>query len=166
MIFVQRIVVLTLLCCLLTHCFVTAQQTTQALHGWDAYPAIVKRISPPAFPQKDFLVTTYGAIGDDKTDCTNAFKKAIEKCHSAGGGRVVVPQGVYLTGPLRFLSNVNFYISKDAVIKFTTDPNKYLPAVYVRWEGVECMNYSPLIYAFEQENIAVTGEGILDGQGE
>jgi polygalacturonase len=165
MIFVLRSIVFTLLFCLLTICFVAAQQTIPVLQGWDAFPAIVKRISPPVFPQKDFLVTKYGAVGDDKTDCTNAFKKAIEECHTAGGGRVVVPQGVYLTGPLHLLSNVNFNVSKDAVIKFTTDPNKYLPAVYVRWEGVECMNYSPLLYAFEQVNIALTGEGTLDGQG-
>jgi len=165
MIFVLRSFVFTFLYCLLTICFVDAQQTAPILQGWDAYPAIVKRISPPIFPQKDFLVTKFGAVGDDKKDCTNAFKKAIEKCHAAGGGRVVVPEGVYLTGALHLLSNVDLYISKEAVVKFSTDPKKYLPVVYVRWEGVECMNYSPLIYAFEQENIAVTGEGVLDGQG-
>jgi polygalacturonase len=56
-------------------------------------------------------------------------------------------------------------ICKDAIIKYSTDPKKYLPVVFTRWEGVECMNYSPLIYAYEQENIAVTGEGLLDGSG-
>ncbi len=165
MIFALRSCVLIFLYCLLTIYFVAAQQTVPVLQGWDAYPAILKRISPPAFPQKDFLVTKFGAVGDDKTDCTNAFKKAIEKCHAAGGGRVVVPKGIYLTGALHMLSNINLYISKEAVVKFSTDPKKYLPVVYARWEGVECMNYSPLIYAFEQENIAVTGEGVLDGQG-
>ena len=163
--FVRRSFVITFLCCLLAICYVAAQQTAPILQGWDEYPAILKRISPPAFPQKDFIITKYGAVGDDKTDCTSAFKKAIEKCNAAGGGRVVVPKGVYLTGALRLLSNVNLYISKGAVVKFYTDPRKYLPVVYARWEGVECMNYSPLIYAFEQDNIAVTGEGVLDGQG-
>jgi polygalacturonase len=162
---ILRSFVFTFLYCLLVSCFVTAQQTVPMLQGWDAYPAILKRISPPAFPQKDFLVTKYGAVGDDKTDCTNAFKKAIGECNTSGGGRVVVPKGIYLTGAIHLLSDVNLYISKDAVIKFSIDPKKYLPVVYARWEGVECMNYSPLIYAFEQENIAVTGKGILDGQG-
>ncbi|RPI06084.1 MAG: glycoside hydrolase family 28 protein [Ignavibacteriae bacterium] len=142
-----------------------AQPTEPVLQGWDACPGILKRISPPAFPHHDFLVTPFGAVGDDKTDCTAAFKRAIEKCHQSGGGRVVVPKGVYQTGALHLLSNVNLHILKDAVIKFSTDPKKYLPLVYTRWEGVECMNYSALIYAFEQENIAVTGEGLLDAQG-
>jgi len=164
MIFVLRSVVFAFLCCLLVIFIVPAQQTEPVRQGWDAYSEIAKQISPPAFPQKDFPVTKFGAIGDDNTDCTSAFKKAIEQCHVAGGGRVVVPKGIYLTGAIHLLSNVNLYISKDAVVKFSTDPKKYLPVVYVRWEGVECMNYSPLIYAFEQENIAVTGEGILDGQ--
>ena len=165
MILALRSFVSTCLCFLIVICFVNAQQKVPIPHGWDAYSEIVKRISPPAFPQKDFPVTKFGAVGDGKTDCSNAFKKAIEKCHSEGGGKVVVPKGVYLTGPLRLLTNVNLYLSKEAVIKFSTDPQKYLPVVYVRWEGVECMNYSPLIYAYEQENIAVTGEGTLDGQG-
>jgi polygalacturonase len=146
-------------------CFVQARQNTPLTQGWEAYPELVKRISPPTFPQKDFSITQFGAVGNDKKDCTEAFSQAIEQCHREGGGRVVVPKGVYCTGPLHLLSNVNIYISKDAVVKFTTDPKKYLPVVYVRWEGVECMNYSPLIYAFEQENIAVTGEGVLDAQG-
>ena len=163
--FLLRSFGLASICCLLAVDSVVGQQTVSVLQGWDAYPAILKRISPPAFPQKDFPVTKFGAIGDGITDCTNAFKKAIVTCNASGGGRVVVPKGVYLTGALHLLSNVNVYISKEAVIKFSTDPKKYLPVVYTRWEGVECMNYSPLIYAFEQENIAVTGEGVLDGQG-
>jgi polygalacturonase len=165
MIFVLRSFVLTCVCCLLGIGSNFAQQTSSVPQGWDAYPAILKRISPPVFPQKDFNITKFGAVGNGKTDCTKAFKKAIEKCNASGGGRVVVPKGVYLCGAIHLKSNVNLYISKDATIKFSTDPKKYLPVVYVRWEGVECMNYSPLIYAYEQENIAVTGEGILDAQG-
>jgi polygalacturonase len=72
---------------------------------------------------------------------------------------------MYATGAIHLKSNVNLYVSKEATIRFSTDPGKYLPAVFTRWEGTECMNYSALIYAFEQTNIAVTGEGVLDGQG-
>ena len=133
--------------------------------GWDAVPSILKRISPPVFPQKDFNVTSFGAVGDGATDCSSAFKTAIEKCSADGGGRVVVPKGIYLVGAIHLKNNVNLYVTKDAMIRFSTDPNKYLPVVFARWEGIECMNYSALIYAFEQENIAVTGEGVLDGQG-
>lgn len=132
---------------------------------WNTADEILARISAPKFPQKDFSILAYGAVGDGTTDCSDAFAQAIEACTKAGGGRVVVPEGVFFTGAIHLKSNVNLYISKNAVIKFSTDPKKYLPLVYTRWEGVEVMNYSPLIYAFEQKNIAVTGEGVLDGQG-
>ena len=70
----------------------------------------------------------------------------------------------YLTGPVPLLSNVNLHITKDATIAFSTDPKAYLPAVRTRWEGMEIMGYSPLVYAFEQTNVAITGGGTLDGQ--
>jgi polygalacturonase len=143
----------------------STQQEKSNLAGWDEVPRIMERIKPPVFPKKDFDVTSFGAIGDGATDCSKAFEKAITKCNSEGGGRVVVPKGVFLTGAIQLKSNVNLYLAKEAVIKFSTDSKKYLPVVLTRWEGVECMNYSALIYAFEQENIAVTGKGILDGQG-
>lgn len=139
--------------------------TLPADDGWKNLKKILKNIKPPKFPDKNYTITSFGAVADGKTDCTNAFKDAIEKCSKNGGGKVIVPGGTFLTGAIHLKSGVNLYISKDAVVKFYTDPAKYLPLVFTRFEGIECMNYSPLIYAFEQENIAVTGEGILDGQG-
>ena len=134
------------------------------VQGWADLPAILARIVPPQFPDRDFDITAFGARGDGKSDCTEAFRKAINECSAAGGGRVVVPKGVFLTGPIHLKSNVNLHISEEAVVKFTTNSEAYAGLVYTRWEGVECLNYSPLIYAFEQENIAVTGKGTLDGQ--
>ncbi|MBW3544012.1 MAG: glycoside hydrolase family 28 protein [Bacteroidetes bacterium] len=131
---------------------------------WAAVPTLLEQIQPPQFPDKDFLITEYGAVADGTTANTGAFKKAIEACHQAGGGRVVVPAGNYLSGPIYLKSNVNLHLQKGACILFSTRPRDYLPLVFTRWEGVELMNYSPLIYAFEEKNIAVTGEGILDGQ--
>jgi polygalacturonase len=127
-------------------------------------PAILARIKPPVFPKRDFPITRFGAVADGKTDCTAAFKKAIAACHKAGGGRVVVPSGTFLTGPIHLQSNVNLHLSAAATVKFSQDPKRYLPLVFSRWEGMELMNYSPFIYAFEQENIAITGTGTLDGQ--
>jgi len=75
----------------------------------------------------------------------------------------VVPAGEFLTGAILLKSNVNLHLAEGATLKFSTDPAKY-PLVFTRWEGIECMNYSPLIYALEQENIAVTGKGTPDGQ--
>jgi polygalacturonase len=141
-------------------------QTAQTEQGWGALPKILEKIRAPEFPSRDFDITEFGAVGDGSTDCTEAFKNAIERCNASGGGRVLVQAGVFLTGAIHLKSNVNLYVAKDATIRFSTEPSKYLPVVYTRWEGVECMNYSPLIYAYEQENIAITGEGILDGQGE
>ena len=69
-----------------------------------------------------------------------------------------------MSGAIHLKSNVNLVVSRGATIKFSKDPNDYLPVVFSRWEGTELMNYSPFIYAFEQRNIAITGEGTLDGQ--
>ena len=132
--------------------------------GWEQVPEILKKIVPPRFPDKEFNIIKYGAVADGKTLCTEAFKKAINACNKAGGGIVVVPEGEFLTGAIHLKSNVNLHISKNTVLKFSTNPEDYLPVVLARWEGSDLMNYSPLIYAYEQDNIAVTGEGILDGQ--
>ena len=134
-----------------------------SLLGWEAVPAILARIKAPRFPARDFSIVDYGARPGADTDNAEAIRKAILACHVAGGGRVVVPPGVFHTGAIHLKSNVNLHISRGATLKFSPDPAKYLPVVYTRFEGTECLNYSPLIYAFEQENIAVTGPGTLDG---
>ena len=133
---------------------------------WARLPEILKRIKAPAFPSRDFDVTKYGAKGDGRVDNTEAIRKAVAACNRAGGGRVVVPAGVFLTGPVHLLSNVNLHVSVGATLKFVQDPQAYLPAVYTRWEGMELMSYSPFIYAFEQRNVAVTGKGTLDGNSD
>jgi polygalacturonase len=130
--------------------------------AWKEVPGILARINPPVFPKRDFNITQFGAVGDNKADCTQAFEKAIAKCHEAGGGRVVVPAGEFVSGAIRLRSNVNLHVSAGATIRFTRDMKKY-PLVFTRWEGVELMNFSPFIYAFEQENIAITGKGTIDG---
>ena len=133
---------------------------------WAGLPGILARIQPPAFPSRDFPITEFGAVGDGSTDSSGALKAAIEACHKAGGGRVIVPAGEFLTGPVRLLSGVNLHLAAGATLRFATDPSRYLPVVLTRWEGVELMYYSPLVYAFEQQNVAVTGSGTLDGQAD
>ncbi len=141
----------------------SASSTAETPIGWDSVPAILARIKAPQFPAHDFAVTNYGAKGDGTTDCTAAIAQAIAAAHDAGGGRVVVSGGVFLTGAVHLKSNVNLHIAEGTTLKFSPDPAKFLPVVLTRFEGTECMNFSPLIYAFEQENIAVTGKGTLDG---
>lgn len=130
---------------------------------WDKMDQIISSISEPQFPNKTFNVLDYGAVGDGKSDNTEAFKKAIAKCSEAGGGMVLVPKGTYATGPIHLKSNVNFHLEAGSELRFSTDPTAY-PIVHTSFEGIELMNYSPLIYAYQQKNIAVTGKGILNGQ--
>ena len=155
----------TTLFCLLIFTGLNAQQI-QSSDPWQQVSQILKNIQEPRFPDRDFVITRYGAVADGVTDCTEAIAKAVAACHQAGGGRVVVPPGKYYTGPIHLKSNVNLHVSKGAVLLFSQDTEKYLPQVYTRFEAIELMNYSPFIYAYEQENIAVTGQGELNGQAD
>ncbi len=134
-----------------------------AMAGWSAAEKIRRAIRLPVFPAHDFDIRQYGAKSD-APDNTQAIAAAVKACHAAGGGRVLVTSGRYLTGAIHLLSNVNLHIDESAALAFLTDPQAYLPAVHTRWEGMEIMGYSPLIYARNQQNIAITGRGVLDGQ--
>ena len=105
----------------------------------------------------------------------DAIQKAIDEASSKKGGGVVVVPGskdpnkpaVYYTGAIEMKSNVELRIEENAVLKFVRNKtNEYYPVVYTRWEGVEMMNFSPFIYSYEAENIAITGKGVLDGQAD
>jgi len=133
---------------------------------WASAPAILSRIKAPEFPSRQFDVTAYGAKPDGVTDSSAAFRSAIDACRTAGGGRVVVPHGRFLTGAIRLRSNVNLHVSDGATIAFERDASKYLPLVLTRFEGTELMNYSPFIYALDERNVAITGKGTLDGQAD
>jgi polygalacturonase len=103
----------------------------------------------------DRLITDYGA--EPGTDCSAAIAKAID-----AGVRVVVPAGEFLTGPIRLRSNVELHVSEGATLRFLTDPAAF-PIVRTRWQGIECFSHSPLIYAYDETNVAITGTGTLDG---
>lgn len=133
---------------------------------WSRVPEIEARIVPPRFPARVCRLADHGCRPGGKVDCTEAFRKAIQACHRAGGGRVLVPPGEVLSGAIHLRSNVELHVPAGSTIRFSRDPARYLPVVFTRWEGVELMNYSPLIYAFEAENVAVTGQGTLDGQAD
>lgn len=135
--------------------------------GWDQVPAILARIVPPRFPDRDFDVTDFGAVANGAADNYQAFAAAIEACNKAGGGRVVVPaaESSYLiNGPIHLLSNVNLYLAEGSEVRFGSKPADYLPVVLIRYQGIRCYNYSPLIYAYQETNIAITGSGAFDGQ--
>jgi unsaturated rhamnogalacturonyl hydrolase len=143
---------------------VAAPVTGPAAPEWTRVGEILARIKAPVFPAREFAITDFGAVADGRTDCTDAIRRAIEACRQAGGGHVTVAApGIFITGPIHLKSNVDLHIAGGSTLQFVTEPARYLPVVLTRWEGTECFNFSSLIYAFEQENIAVTGEGTLDG---
>jgi polygalacturonase len=134
--------------------------------GWVQAAEIRRQINRPRFPKREFDVKDFGAKGDGKTDDSTAIQEAINKCAEAGGGKVVIRKGIFPTGPIHLKSNINLHIAAKATLSFLTDPRRYLPAVLTRWEGIEMMGYSPLIYAYEQHDIAITGGGTLNGNAD
>lgn len=144
---------------------VTVDQEAPAEIEKISAPFKMPQLERPKFQNRTFNIREYGAKGDGKTKNSEAFKKAIEACFAAGGGKVLVPAGKWLTGAIHLKSNVNLHFEKGAELHFTNDPEDYLPTVFTRWAGFELCNYSPLIYARNCENIAITGPGKLFGHG-
>lgn len=130
---------------------------------WKKIDIIIKSMPETHFLDKDYKVTDFGAVADGKTMNTAAFEKAIKACSENGGGKVIVPNGRYLTGAIHLESNVNLHLEDKAEILFSINPKDY-PIVHTSWEGTEVMNYSPLIYAKNKTNVAITGKGTLNGQ--
>lgn len=131
------------------------QQTVKA-------PFEMPAITYPDFSNcKKFPITDFGAVQGDQQKISGAIAKAIDEANKAGGGTVVIPEGEWLTGQIHLKSNVNLHVDKGAVLLFSGNPDDYLPPVHSSWEGMECMNYSPLIYAYQCKNVAVTGSGEL-----
>lgn len=127
---------------------------------------IVNAIKRTHFKDKIYNINDFGAKeGDSLSLSHEAINLAIIKCNQEGGGIVVIPKGVYYTGPITLKSNVNLHLEKGAVLKFSTDYSLYFPQVLTRWEGMDCYNMNPLIYAYGEHNIAITGQGVIDGQG-
>jgi polygalacturonase len=123
-------------------------------------------VKPPSFPNRLYDIRGFGAVDDGLALNTESIRQAIEACHREGGGVVCIPPGTWLTGPIHLRGNVNLRLEEGARLRFSTCFSDYLPVVFTRWEGVECYNYSPLIYARDCENVAVSGRGTLDGQGQ
>lgn len=126
-------------------------------------PFPMPQLQRPVFPDRQVSILDHGAVPGGEVKNTAAIAAAIAALDKLGGGRVLVPAGVWLTGPVHLRSNIELRLAKDAVLKFSDVMEDYLPAVFVRLGGIEIYNYSPFIYARGCENIAITGPGRLDG---
>jgi polygalacturonase len=135
-----------------------AQSTLKELSWYISHaPFTMPPVATPQFPKRDFLITDYGANANGQVLNTDAFAKAIKACSDAGGGRVIVPAGTWLTGPIQLLSHVELHVEAGALIQFTGDH-----AVYGDGRG----GSSSPVYSVGSEDIAITGEGTLDGSGQ
>ena len=136
---------------------------------WQRCDSVLRAIQVTAINVVDFNITDYGALaiveGRDSMLVHDAINAAIKAANAAGGGRVVIPDSTYFTGPITLLSDVDLHLEDGAILTFSTNPELYYPAVKTRWEGVDCYNAHPLIYAIDAENFCLSGKGILDAQG-
>jgi polygalacturonase len=134
---------------------------------WTRIDAIVAAIERPRIPARVFDVARRGGVADGRTDALPAIRSAIDEAAAAGGGRVVLGRGVWLSkGPVHLKSRIELHLEEGARLLFSPDPADYLPVVKTRWEGTEVMTYSPLVYARDVEDVAITGPGTIDGNRE
>lgn len=132
--------------------------------AWRQAAIVEKNIGLPTFREQQYSIIAFGAKPNNPAHLNHeAINDAIATCSNEGGGVVTVPAGVFYTGPVTLKSNVNLHLKEGAVLKFTTEAKHYFPAVLTRWEGIDCYNAHPLIYAYKSENIGITGKGVIDG---
>ena len=135
--------------------------------GWPSEVDIVEGIRLPEIPDRTVRITDFGAQVGGTVDARTAIQSAIEKVSHEGGGRVVIPPGIWLSrGPVHLASRIDLHLEEGAVLRFSADAQDYLPVVPTRWEGTELHGYSPLIFAFEVHDVAITGTGTIDGNAE
>lgn len=133
---------------------------------WTQADKIVAAIASPQIPELRIAIADYGAA-QGMPDARPAIQAAIEAAADAGGGQIVVPRGVWLCdGPLHLRTRTELHLTEGATIRFLGNAESYLPAVLTRWEGTEVYSYSPMIFATGVSDVAITGKGTIDGQGE
>ena len=128
-------------------------------------PFEMPKVQQPVFPAYEVNISKFGAKGDGMTLNTKAINDAIKEVNQRGGGKVIIPEGTWLTGPIELLSNVNLYTERNALVLFTGDFEAY-PIIPTSFEGLETRRCQSPISARNAENIAITGYGIFDGNGD
>ena len=123
------------------------------------------KVEQPTFPDYSVNIIDFGAKPDGITLNTKAINDAIQQVNAKGGGKVIIPEGLWLTGPIELLSNVNLYTEKNALVLFSADHSLY-PIINTSFEGLETRRCQSPISARDAENIAITGHGVFDGNGD
>ena len=128
-------------------------------------PFEMPKVQQPVFPAYEVNIEKFGAKGDGLFLNTKAINDAIKEVNQRGGGKVIIPEGIWLTGPIELLSNVNLYTEQNALVLFTGDFEAY-PIIATSFEGLETRRCQSPISARNAENIAITGYGTFDGNGD
>jgi len=154
----------------LVSCDLASQTATNpsSVVGEDLYDNIefdMPRVQVPVFADNECVITEFGAVNDGLTNNTRAFAKSIEHISEKGGGRVTVPRGIWLTGPIELSSNINLHIEEGALIIFSKNFDEY-PIIKTSFEGLDTYRCISPIHGKNLENIAITGSGIIDGSGD
>lgn len=132
---------------------------------YENLPFKMPKVVRPVFPDREVSLLNYGAKGDGTTLCTEAFRNAIADLEKKGGGKLTVPQGVWFTGPIELKSNINLHLEKGAIILFSPDPDLY-PLVNNVFEGLDTRRCQSPISGTGLTNVAITGQGVIDGNGQ
>ena len=140
-------------------------EDTKAYSVYDSLEFQMSKIVEPTFPDYSISIVDFGAIGDGQKLNTKAFADAIHDVAGKGGGRVIVPRGIWLTGPIILESNINIFTEEGALVIFSTDKDLY-PLVETSFEGLNTVRCMSPVYGKNLENIAFTGKGVFDGSGE
>jgi len=143
---------------------ITLPSFAQSTDDWARAEEVVRTIRLPEISARDYVITNFGAHSGGTTDARPAILAAIKKASAEGGGRIIIPPGKWLSlGPIHLASRINLHVAEGATLLFSPQAQHYLPVVLTRWEGTEVYSYSPLIYAFEVHDVAITGRGVIDG---
>ena len=145
---------------LLTLLLSTTMQAGDYAKYYQNLPTKVKQVVPIQTPQNEVSLTDFGAVGDGVTLCTDAFRKGIDELTKRGGGRLNVPDGVWLTGPILLKSDIELHLDKNAIIYFSPDKRLFVD------QDEKAKRVYPCIRASKAKNIAITGQGIIDGNGQ
>ena len=143
------------------------QQEAVAINNsiYENLPFDMPEVEQPSFPAYEVNILDFGAKSDGITLNTDAINHAIKDVHAKGGGKVIIPGGLWLTGPIEILSNVNLYTEKNALVIFTADFEAY-PVIETSFEGLDTRRCQSPVSARNAENIAITGYGVFDGAGD